>query len=180
MPDTTKTVEAKVETAVVQPVIEPTTDGSQDLAAVLAETNAELIKTREERENYKKGLLKAKGKLPDDGASVGDGTSETQEEMLRRIVREEQSRSKEALLEAKKDALTETLLKQNRELRLTIQGKASAGSGVVGGGQDKNDTKPTTEFFSATQLEEIKKKGLDPEKVKENLLKQVGIPRIVS
>ena len=41
-----------------------------DTAALLAEKDARIAKLSEERENYRLGMLKAKGKLPSDGTAT--------------------------------------------------------------------------------------------------------------
>lgn len=170
-----KTVETPVENAVAQPGNEPASNDSEvDYEAILAAKDAELAKVTTEKENYRRGLLKAKGKdLPED-----DGASETQEEMLRRIVREEQLSSREAQLAAEKDAAMKALIKQNKELRLAMKGTNTVG--VVGANEAKNNINAAPEFFSKEQLAELKKRGVDPEKAKANMLKRAQSPQIAS
>ncbi len=180
MSETTQAVETKVEVAATQPGAESThTDSQVDFAAIMAAKDEELAKVKLEKENYRKGLLKAKGKIPDVEVT-DDDTTETQEEMTRRIVREEQLAGQEAQLSAEKDAALAAIIKQNQELRLAMKSQNAVGSGGVSGNQAKNEIKVTTDFFSAEQLADLKKRNLDPEKVKANLLKLNSIPKVVT
>lgn len=161
----TTTVETKTEGAV--------TSESVDYKAILEETQAQLIKIDAEKENYRKGMLKAKGKPADD---YGEEDSEDIDEKFRRIAREELLKTQESQLIAKRDDTLKNVLKQNEELRLALKNRASVGTATASGSnQEKNEVKDT--FFTDAQLAELKRKGLDPAKVKANMLKSQGLAK---
>lgn len=143
-----------------------------DLAAALTQKEAEIEQTRTERENYKRGMLKAKGKLPEDDEEDAD-------EKMRRIVREEMLATKEAQLQKEKDAITSKALKELAEARIALRNRS--GSIPTGGSssQIENEKKEEdfSKVFSAQQLADLKAKGLDPKKVAENLKNPGGFHR---
>lgn len=177
----TETVEAKVEIAVAQPKIEETsTQNTQevDYEAELAKKDAELAKTRQERENYRKGMLKAKGKIPDE-----DDNSSNDEDLDAKIDRKVQERlleTSEARIQADKDALIQSMAKRNRELTIAIRnrGQISDGTGQ-GSNQDKAPGR-TDNTLSNDQIASLKSKGWSDKKIEEfkrNLTKGNGIPK---
>ena len=145
-------VEKKVEPAVTQQETVATPSATEvDYEAILAENAKELAKVREEKENYRKGMLKAKGKLPPEEDS-DDQTSETSEEMVRRITREELLSTKEAQILANNDTTLKAVLKHNKELTLALKnrGQITQPSGE-GSNQDKPEGK-IDNYFSNEQI----------------------------
>lgn len=180
MNNETKAVETKVETAATQPetVVTPTTT-EVDYEAVLAQKDAELAQVRTERENYRKGMLKAKGKLPEENYQDND-SSETQEEMVRRVTREEILTTKEAQLQAEKDATQKAAMKRIKELEVALKnrGQISQSSGE-GSNQDKPEGKKDN-YFSNEQIAALRAKGYDDKKIetlKKNMTKVNEMPR---
>ena len=181
MSETTKTVETKVETAVAQPKIEETSSQNTqevDYEAELAKVNEKLAKTNEEKENYRKGMLKAKGKLPDE-----DDNSSNDEDIDAKIDRKVQERllaTREATIIAEKEALVSSLAKKNKELTLALKnrGQISTTSGQ-GSNEDRQEVK-TDKYFSKEQIADLKKRGWSDEKIetaKKNMLKGTDVPK---
>lgn len=156
--DTTAT-ETKVETIATPPEIVVTPTTTVDYEAVLANKEVELQKTREEKDNYRKAYLK--------GKSTGDDTSETNEEMVRRITREELLNTKEAQLVAEKDSIIKNTLKRNKELELALKNR---GQILSTSGEGSNTEKPegkADNYLSNEQLSALKAKGWDDKKIEE-------------
>lgn len=170
--DENKTVEGS-QVAAPEVTAEVTKNSEVDYSALLIEKDTELAKVREERDNYRKGLLIAKGKLSDDTQV----DSETDEERMRRIVQEELLGTKEAQLLAERKEAEQALMKENAELRLALKNQntsTSGGSSTARGEEQKVVTTSAEKFFSEAQLAELKKKGLDPEKVMANMKKALS------
>jgi len=165
MTEENKGVETKVEAAPAQQEV--------DYEAILAQKDAELAKVRGERENYKKGLLKAKGKLPDEEDS-DDPSVETTENKMRRIAREELLSTREVQLQAEKDEALKAVLKRNKELEVALKnrGQITSPSGA-GSNQEKPEGK-TDNYLSNEQISNLKARGWDDKKIeafKENARK---------
>lgn len=163
----------------VEPKIEPAPAQQEvDYEAILKAKDAELAQVRTEKDNYKKGLLKAKGKLPED-EHLDDGQLEDMDERFRRIAREELLSTKEAQIQAEKDAALVAVLKRNRELELAFKNRNQIGAGTAQGtNQDKPEHKVET-FFSQDQLTALKAKGWDDKKIeaaRKNMIKGVQLP----
>ena len=129
---------------------------------------AELAKAKEDRDNYRKGLLKAKGKAVKEDHDVEEPDLDT---LVKQKVAEALEQEKEVLAEKKYDAAIDALLQKNKVLALALQNKANMPNASAGSGHGSKD-EPIDTFFTADQLADLKKKGLDPEKVKANLLKK--------
>lgn len=148
-----------------------------DYEALLAQKDAEIAKTRAEKDNYKRGLLVAKGKLPEED----EDSSETQEQMVRRITREELMNTKEAQLQAEKDEIQKASMKRIKELELALKNR---GQITTNSGQGSNQEKPevnTDSYFSKEQLAALKAKGYDDKKIetlKQNMHKVNEMPKI--
>jgi hypothetical protein len=122
-----------------------------------------------EREaNYKMAYLKEKKK----NESAGNDEDETEEERVRRIVREEQARDRVAVIDAEKEALLKKTLAENKELKLAIQNKPSASSTGSGGSTEQPLVVST--IITPEQLTAFKARGWtdkDIERYKKNLMK---------
>lgn len=178
MPDATTVVEKKEgEAATTTPptVVEKkdgvTTTQPVDYQAELARVNAELAKTNEDKENYRKGMLKAKGKLPDSGNSDDDELS--LDEKIAIAVKGQILDTNEAKLKQEKDELLGKVLKENSEMRVALQNRSQVSSGAQGA---SNETKiePSGQFFSEAQIADLKKRGWNDAKIeafKKNVLR---------
>ena len=180
MNENTQAVETKVETAASQPetVVAPITT-EVDYEAILAQKDAELAKVREEKDNYRKGLLQAKGKLPVD-AELDTQQPEELEALIDRKVTERMLSTKEVQLQAEKDQALKAVLKRNKELELALKnrGQITATSGQ-GSNQEKPEGKTDT-YFSNEQIQALKAKGFDDKKIeilKQNMNKVNQMPK---
>lgn len=174
------TVETKVESAVTQPESGVTQSTPEvDYEAELAKKDAEIARIAGEKENYRKGLLKAKGKLPDDD----DNSSNYDEDIDAKIDRKVQERllaTQEAKVLAEKEALVVNLAKKNKELTLALRNREqiSTSSGQ-GSNQEKAESKPDT-VLSSDQLNSLRAKGWDDKKIEEykkNLVRGIQVPK---
>jgi hypothetical protein len=148
------------EKAVEQKVEEAATQQEKDMADILLETQEELAKTRDERNNYKTGLLKAKGKLSDEDLQA-------EEDRIRAIAREEYLKTKEGDLAKKQDELIKQLAHENKELRTANRSKAGV-TPVVPGAESKDATPPQNSPLSAELITKLKtEKGWTDAMVKE-------------
>lgn len=153
-----------------------------DYAAIIEAKDAELAKLATEKENYRKGLLKAKGKLPDDDHSVNDG-DETEDERISRIVNQTLLQTKEAQIQAQKDEAYANLIKRNKELETALKNRQQISATSTGSNSEKaqSDIKHDT-FFSPEQIQALKAKGYDDKKIeslKANMKKQTDIPKVI-
>jgi hypothetical protein len=173
-----KTVQ-NVETAVTQPEKETLTQTTEvDYEALLKAKDEELTFVKEKKEQYRKGLLKAKGKLPDE-----DDNSSNDEDIDAKIDRKVQEKllaTREASIIAEKDALVSSLAKRNKELTLALKnrGQISTTSGQ-GSNEDRQEVK-TDKYFSKEQIADLKKRGWSDEKIetaKKNMLKGADVPK---
>jgi len=161
----TKTVETKVENAVAQPKMETSSQTTEvDYEVELQKKDAEIAKVREEKENYRKGMLKAKGKLPDED----DNSSNEDEDLDSKIDRKVQERllaTREATILSEKEALVLSLAKKNKELSLALKNR---GQISTSSGQGSNEDRPkveTDDYFSTDQINALKAKGWSDEKI---------------
>lgn len=160
-----ETVENKVETAVAQsetvtaPIVTEV-----DYEAELKKKDDEIIRIREVSENYRKGMLKAKGKLPeeDDNSSEEDLDSK-----IDRKVQEKLLASRESQLQGEKDKLIVDMAKKNKELILALKNRdqITDNSGSASN-QDKPEVK-VDKVLSSDQINALKAKGWDDKKIEE-------------
>lgn len=173
MEDTTKVVETVTETA--------TTQQEVNYEALLAAKDAELAKVAEEKENYRKGMLKAKGKLPEE--SSDNDTPENLEEIIDRKVQEKFLTTREAQIQAEKDDIQKKSLARIKELELALKNRGQITSTSAGGSnQDKPEVKTDT-YLSNEQLNALKAKGWDDKKIedfKKNAIKATQMPNPIT
>ena len=143
----------------------------EDLLEVLQAKDEEIQKIAAERDNYKKGLLKAKGKIQDDEDETEDPT-----DLMRRIAREELLASQEGILRKEKDELIKKVLKENKELKLASRNREQLSK--TENSTSVDTPKPEkTDTLSKDQIESLKKKGWDDKKIelyKKNLAKALS------
>lgn len=141
---------------------------TEDLLQVLQAKDAELEKIRQEKDNYKKGMLKAKGKLEDD-----DIDSEDMDSLIERKLNEKLLSSKEAQLAKEKDDAIKALVNRNKELETALKNRSQISSGT-GAGNSVETTPIADNKLSAEQVKSLKAKGWTDEKIelfKMNLMK---------
>ena len=130
-----KAVEAEEAKKAAEAAATAKLDEEDDLADLTLKTFEDLQKVQKERDNYREGLLKAKGKKPED---------ETDEERIERIVNEKIASSQFGKLVQDFQGQVKKLAEQNKELKVANRSKSAMESKGAGGGQDKNeaDTDP--------------------------------------
>lgn len=153
--------------AATQPeVVTTPTVTEVDYEAILAQKDAEIAKVREEKDNYRKGLLQAKGKLPEETV-IDTQNPEELEALIDRKVSERLLNTKEAQLQADKDNALKAVLKRNKELELALKNRGQITStSAQGSNQDKPEVK-TDNYFSQDQITALKAKGWDDKKIEE-------------
>jgi hypothetical protein len=118
-----------------------------DYEALLAEKDAKIAKVSEERDNYRKGMLKAKGKLPEDEeVDVA--------EIARQAARDEILSSEVFKAQQEKDALIVAMTRELKEAKVALNNRAQVSSSSSGAGADTSNIKP--QFFSDDQLPSIR------------------------
>lgn len=166
-----------VETTIENPAADTQVEAKPSVT--LEEYNAlqeRLTKIEAEKDNYKKGLLQAKGKLPEDEPYFDESptvTPETIAEIVRKELAAKELDQEHANLLKQKEDLLQKVLRENEELRLATIAKSKAGQTPSSGGVS---LKPETSasFWSPEQEAAIRAKGLDPEVVRQNFMKQGG------
>lgn len=126
-------------------------------------------KLRKDRDNYKRiGLAKKRGEYVDEPVELDEDEVErraeekAQEIVARKKAEENESKQREIALKA---------LKENRELKIALKNRSGVVTTPTGSGTGGDSGKPTNNFWTVEQLAYFKKRGLDPEKVKENYMK---------
>lgn len=146
--------------------------GDSNIEDVLKAKDAEIAKIAEERDNYQKGMLLYKGKL-DKGAD--EDIDYSSPEAIKRIATEAAKEAlfseKELILQREKDEIIQKTLRENNELKVALKNKANISNSGAGTGGNLDKPKGDAEFWSPEQIEYLKKRGVDPEKAKENYLK---------
>lgn len=101
----------------------------KDEADVALELFDALQKVQKDRDNYREGLLKSKGKKPED---------ETDDERIERIVNEKIASSNVGTLLTEFQQKLATVVKQNKELKVANRSKSSVEPHGGGGGSPEN------------------------------------------
>ena len=143
----------------------------EDLLAVLEAKDAELAKVREERENYKKGMLKAKGKIEED-----DDSEEDLDAKIERKLAEKLLSSKEAEILKEKDSLLKKALLRTKELETALKNRTQINSTGMGESSESS-VKVSDNVLSPEQERTLRSKGWNDDKIarfKENLKKNTG------
>lgn len=128
----------------------------------LLEENARLAG---ERDNYKRiGLKIKKGEEPEQltEEEIDKRAEARAQEIIQQKQREETQR--------KLQEIAQKAMKENRELKLALKNRSQIATTPSGAASDSG-TKLNETFFSPDQIAYLKKKGIDPAKVKENYLK---------
>lgn len=165
MDEVKKEVETKTEVASTQQqeVKKEETGASAvqiDYAAELAKKDAELAKLAIERDNYKNGLLAAKGKLPEQQVVENQPDIEA---LIDQKVSEKLYSEKEKQIQAEKNALLEDALKKVSELSTALANKQ--GITTSAGGTSSDNSQPQNQFFSPDQIRDLKARGWDDAKI---------------
>lgn len=171
MSEETKVVETGAEAATAQTEV--------DYEAIIAQKDAELEKVSVERENYRRGMLKAKGKLPAEDHADDDRPEDWRDE-ARRIAREELLQTQESRIQAEKTEAYAAVLRRNKELTLALKNRGQISStSAQGSNQEKPEGKADS-YFSNAQIQDLKKRGWSDEKIetaKRNMLRGSEMPK---
>lgn len=146
---------------------------SEDLLDVLAAKDEELKKIQNERDNYKRGLLKHKGKLDDSD----DSDPEDLDTKVSRMVEDKLLASREVQILKEKDEAIKELARKNKELTTALQNRSQISSGVSSGSSEDTAMKVPDNILSTDQIRNLKAKGWDDAKIetfKKNLMKNRG------
>jgi hypothetical protein len=171
MEEEKKPVEAEPQTAGTEAGVKES-DAPSDIEVELAAVRTEKAKVEQERDNYKKGLLIAKGKREDDGTYEPEPENSNLDDLIDRKVTEKLLSVREQELQKKEQDTINRLIKERNELKTALQAKTGMGNSAIGGGTGGPEVQDST--FTKEQLAAMKARGLDPEKVKANYLKQAG------
>jgi len=165
VPDTYALQEGEVKKEVVPASPQPggsEIDFEKEFNALLDE-NARLAK---DRDNYREGLLAAKGKL---GAGViPDGLDLDQ--LIDKKVQDTLLRTKEFQNEQARKDLISKMIQENKELKLALANRGGISKVAPGGSSARPDANPVPDW-TPEQIKYFKDRGLDPNKVKENYSK---------
>ena len=146
--------EVKKETAAASPA-------GVDLAETLMVTLDKLAKSNEERDNYKEGMLKAKGKIKDEADEDEEKDTEVQPAKVAA------TESSEII------GIAKQLIKRNQELETAMLNKSQIAN-TAQGGSSESVFKVGDNMLSEAQIGALKAKGWGDKKIsrfKENLLK---------
>lgn len=152
----------------VQPVAEV------DSESIIAQKDARIATQQDQIRNLNIALLKAKGKVPNDGSGM---TPEQVEEIADAQAKKTIAESELFQTIKEKDDLIKNVLKENKELKVAAQNRSQIAPPTALGGNQPPDVSPPS-FFTKEQEDELRKKGLDPEEVKANLLKNKEISQV--
>lgn len=178
MSENNTAVEVKKETAAPSEETVTRETVEVDYEAELKKKDDEIIKIREEKENYRRGLLKAKGKIPDE-----DDNSSNDEDIDARIDRKVEEKllaTKEAQALADKDALVASLAKKNKELSLALKNRGQISSNSGNGSNEEQPEPRKDNLLSNDQISALKAKGWTDKKIedfKNNLIRGNQLPK---
>lgn len=136
---------------------------NEDLTAKLASLEAENAKLAEEKENYRKGMLKYKKQEEPEPL-----VDESIDELVERKVQEKLYDTRSQEIEKQKAETLEKILKENEELRKAASLRSPSSPSSMGSNQDKPEV-TTSAHWTPEQEASLKARGLDPEEVWKNL-----------
>lgn len=143
----------------------------------MAELQAKYEALEVEKENYRKGMLKAKGKLPVDTVDLNDIDARIEQRIEERF-----ASSRESQIIQEQQDIVKGLVKKNSELATALKNRAQSSNSSVGSSTEETAT-PKGEYFSKETIAEFKARGYDDAKIqriKENFVKMKDMPVIAS
>lgn len=140
----------------------------------LAEANAKISQLETERENYRTGLLKEKGKLSDYEFFDENGQPITIRDLVNKTVEEKLIDKRLEEAHAEREAILQKTLQENAELKRALANKPPNAPSAMGSNQDK--PKVEQSVFTPEQEAYIRSKGLDPKEVAKNLPQGGSLP----
>lgn len=147
---------------------------SELLEEQIAAKDAEIVRLSTERDNYKKGMLKAKGKITTDDKE--DDEDDEEEDLDTKIDRKIEERAIDTKLNqalSEKEALLKQGLARIKELETAIKNRSQISTAGAG---SSTDTKMTAKdpILSQEKINYFKSLGWDDKKIeryKQNLMK---------
>ena len=137
-------------------------DETPDYEALLEEKDEEIAKITDDRDNYKQGMLVAKGKA--DPEVYGQEDELDINTLVKREVKEALFDAELTQKQKEKDEILKQALRENREMKLSLQNKDTISNAPAGAGNE--ETAPVTDnFLSDNQIRELKTKGWDDKKI---------------
>jgi hypothetical protein len=120
-----------------------------DYEAKLRAKDEEIAKISQEKENYKRAALKAKGKLPEE--------EEDLDEKMRRIAQETYLATQEAKALAEKDEMIRKMARDLSEAKLALKNRTQL-TPTGGTAGPENEPEKKDNILSEAQLKELKAK----------------------
>lgn len=133
--------------------------GEKSAEQLLSEANARIAQLATERDNYKKGMLKAKGKISDD---EDDEDAPDMREIARQEALAVLADTDYVKATTERDTIITKIAKENAELRLAIQNKPGTGTG---GGSNQDTQKVKDNVLSEDQERDLRARGWDDKKI---------------
>jgi hypothetical protein len=150
----------------------PVSSEQENYESVLQEKDSKISKLQSDLENYRKGMLKYKGMVREQEEPTSNFETFSQDEIDNRI----EEKVKEVLLSSQiaqaveeKNELIKKMARELSETKIALKNKPTSTSTASGTNQDKPEVR--VDYFTPEQLAELKKKGVDPNKVLENMRK---------
>jgi hypothetical protein len=138
-------------------IVASSTTTEIDAQTRIAELEAEKAQLATERDNYKIGLLKVKGRNPE------FNEDNEEDEKYRRIAREELNNSRIAELAREQDEIIKKALIENKELKAALKNKPSTTS--VSSGTESTLASQNTGILSKEQIDLLKARGWGDKKI---------------
>jgi hypothetical protein len=136
--------------------------GEKDAEQLLAEANARIAKLAGERDNYKRGMLKAKGKIVDSDDDEDEDEKLDMREIARQAALEALAETDFVKATSERDQLIAQMAKENKELRLAMSNKPGTGT-MSGSNQETQKVKD--HILSEEQERELRSRGFDDAKI---------------
>ena len=136
---------------------EATPDANDALLALLESKDKDIERITEERNNYRKGMLKAKGKTSDEG----DEPELSIAEQVSLAVKEALLDSAITTAQKEKDEIVKKALRENAELKTAIKNRTGMNPTGQGAASDTEALKPKDNFLSDEQIKHFKAQGKD-------------------
>jgi len=145
----------------------PETDNWEEKYKTL---QAENDKLEAEKENYRKGLLKAKGYLPNDVQT--DDTTPDIEEVVKKVISETLLDEKSRTSKEEERKLVESIIQENKrlkELNVSLANRSQISSATSSSGSgSKADSDTKKHGWTDEQEKNLRNKGIDPIKAWNN------------
>lgn len=139
----------------------------------LAEKDAEIARLATERNNYKKGMLKAKGKAKDD---EDDSDDEDIDSKITRLVEEKLLDTQFTKAQKEKDDIIKKALERNKELETAVKNRSQIPK-EGNGSSSEAKMAPKDAVLTEEKIKQLKGMGWDDAKIerfKQNLMKNRG------